>query len=99
MLTYPQKCEEKMTDYRLKAINPDKNIYRWYEIKQSHNLFGTWSLIISSGRLGTKGRTRVLPFETEEEMNIILQKILKKRLTAEHRIGCNYALVNEDRIS
>ena len=92
------KACKKMSDYRLKAINPDKNIYRWYEIKQSHNLFGTWSLIISSGRIGTKGRTRVLPFKTKTEMTTTLQKILKKRLTAERRIGCNYALINEDRI-
>jgi predicted DNA-binding WGR domain protein len=83
-----------MPDYRLKAIDPDRGIYRWYEIKQSHNLFGTWSLIISSGRIGTRGRTRILPFETEAEMTTTLQKILKKRLTAERRIGCNYALID-----
>ncbi|WP_051908592.1 WGR domain-containing protein [Candidatus Odyssella acanthamoebae] len=80
-----------MQNYRLKAIDPAKGIYRWYEIKQCHNLFGTWSLIISSGRIGTKGRTWVLPFKTEIEMTTTLQKILKKRLMAERRIGCNFA--------
>jgi predicted DNA-binding WGR domain protein len=83
-----------MHHYRLKAINSEKDIYRWYEIQTAHNLFGTWALIISSGRIGAKGRTRIIPFDTVEDMNTYLQKMLKKRLTAESRIGCNYTLIN-----
>jgi predicted DNA-binding WGR domain protein len=77
-----------MPDYRLKAIDSEKDIYRWYEIQTTSNLFGPWALIISSGRMGTKGRNRIHIFETEEEMNTTLKKLLEKRLTAERRIGC-----------
>ncbi|WP_010303088.1 WGR domain-containing protein [Candidatus Odyssella thessalonicensis] len=88
-----------MQDYRLKAIDSDKGIYRWYEIKQAPDLLGRWSLIISYGRIGRKGRSKVMSFDSLEEKDKFLQKTLRKRLTSERRIGCNYTLIKEDRIS
>ncbi len=82
-----------MQDYRLKAIDLDKGIFRWYEIKPIQDLFGHWSLIVSFGRINTKGRTKIISFDTVEEMHTGLHKILKKRLTAKNRIGCNYTLI------
>jgi predicted DNA-binding WGR domain protein len=83
-----------MQDYRLKARDPEKGIYRWYEIKQAQDLLGSWSLIISYGRIGRKGQSKIYGFKTADEKDKFLQKILKKRLTSERRIGCNYAFVD-----
>ncbi len=80
-----------MQDYRLKAIDSNKGIYRWYEIKQAPDLLGGWSLIISYGRIGRKGRTKVMSFHSLEEKDKFLQNVLKKRLSSERRIGCNFA--------
>ncbi len=83
-----------MQGYRLKAQNPEKGIYRWYEIKQAQDLLGGWSLIISYGRIGCKGQSRIYGFKTIKEKDKFLHKILKKRLTSERRIGCNYAFID-----
>lgn len=83
-----------MRDYRLKAINPEKGIYRWYEIKCNRDLFGSWSLILSFGRISQKGKTKLMLFDSFAEMDKYLQKILRKRLTSHTRIGCNYILVD-----
>lgn len=83
-----------MQEYRLRAIDPDKNIFRWYEIRPIRDLFGEWSLVLSYGRIRSSGRTKTIYFRNWAYMNHYIQRVLKKRLTSGNRIGCNYNLVN-----
>lgn len=83
-----------MYAYRLRAIDPDKNIFRWYEIRLIQDLFREWSLVLSYGRIGSKGRTKTISFKDKTSMDHYTQKVLKKHLTSGSRIGCNYNLVN-----
>ncbi|MBT28118.1 MAG: WGR domain-containing protein [Thalassobius sp.] len=44
---------------RLERVNPDRNEYRFYEIEIQPTLFSDYSLMISWGRIGHRGRQRI----------------------------------------
>ena len=74
----------------LTAQNPTKNIYRFYTIFTSKDLFGFTCVHTCYGRIGTKGRLKSYAFEKESKATIFLNHILKKRLNSSKRIGVNY---------
>lgn len=84
-----------MNYHYLQAINPSKNIFRWYEVRVAQDLWGKWSLMIGYGRMGGKGRTLHHSFSSFDTMKESLQKILKKRLHAGRRIGCDYVVIEK----
>jgi predicted DNA-binding WGR domain protein len=66
-------------NYYLTSINTDKNRYRFYEITLQHGLFYKYFVIRKWGRIGTKGRKIEMPFDTMEEVEKEIQRLLKIR--------------------
>ena len=77
----------------LRAIKPDTNVNRVYTVHLCAGLFDSWCVITAFGRYGAGARQRVHSFFTCEEAKAFVMRILKKRVNAEKRIGCNYTLV------
>ena len=46
----------------LEHHRPDKNCFRFYRMDIARDLFGTWTLRCSWGRIGTHGRDRLESF-------------------------------------
>jgi len=78
----------------LKAENNDLNIHRWYSLTMGQDLFGEWLLITQWGRIGYKGQLREYIFPEEKEAQREYNRILRKRLNSQKRIGCGYRIVN-----
>ena len=79
--------------YDLKAINPDKNVNRFYKISSGKNLFGEWAVILDYGRRGTQGRRQSHAFSTQEEARTFMDQKLKTRLAFRKHRGCAYKVV------
>jgi predicted DNA-binding WGR domain protein len=77
----------------LHAKHPPQNIYRWYTIRVDKNLFGEWCLSLSYGRIGHRGQLKLSFWSDVTLLFRHLKTILRKRLNATHRIGCNYEIV------
>lgn len=77
----------------LRATNPSKNVNRWYSLRLAQDLFGNWLLITQWGRQGFKGQYKQYAFSEEPAAKKAFGRILKKRLHAKSRIGCNYEVV------
>ena len=78
----------------LTAQNPSKNIYRFYTIFTSKDLFGFTCIHTCYGRTGTKGRLKSYAFLEENKAESFLNKLLKKRMTSSKRIGVDYKNVS-----
>ena len=77
----------------LRAVKPEKNINRVYEILLNKGLFDNWIVLTAYGRYGAGAQQKVYSFRALDEANEFISRILKKRFTAEKRAGCNYALI------
>jgi predicted DNA-binding WGR domain protein len=64
----------------LVSIDPGKNRYRSYRISQQRTLWGEDVLVQTWGRLGTDGRSRVCFLESAEQAEVLLAKLLRRRL-------------------
>jgi predicted DNA-binding WGR domain protein len=82
---------------QLQAKHPPKNIFRWYSLRVDQNLFGEWSLSISYGRIGRRGQTKQYHWSELAGLMIHIKAILRKRLNATQRIGCNYEIITFSR--
>jgi|GEM_PF-4324413 len=82
---------------RLQAKHSPKNIYRWYAIRVDQNLFGEWCLSISYGRIGQRGQSKQYQWSDIAVLMTHIKGILRKRLNATNRIGCNYEIVTFSR--
>jgi predicted DNA-binding WGR domain protein len=81
---------------RLEAKCAARRCFRSYEIAVGQDLFGTWMVEMSYGRIGTAGRTKVRSFETVEAVQAQVRVCLRKRATAPRRIGVGYQLQHVD---
>ena len=77
----------------LRAVKPETNVNRVYEIYISKGLFNSWVVMTAYGRYGAGSNQKIHSFFSLEEAKAFVNKILKKRFNAEKRIGCNYSLV------
>lgn len=66
-------------EYHLKSIDQDKNRYRFYSIVIQPDLFGKFSLIRRWGRIGTKGRSITTIFESFDQVNKEVNRLLQTR--------------------
>jgi predicted DNA-binding WGR domain protein len=82
---------------RLQAKHPPKNIFRWYSLRVDQNLFGEWCLSISYGRIGQRGQSKHYQWSELAVLMTHIKGILRKRLNATNRIGCNYEIVTFSR--
>ena len=78
---------------QLHAKYPPQNIYRWYSIRVDKNLLGEWCLYLSYGRIGQRGQLKLSCWNDLTLLLRQLKVILRKRLNAAKRIGCNYEIV------
>ena len=78
----------------LHAKNPPKNLYRWYTIRVDQTLFGEWCLSISYGRIGQRGKSKQYQWSELALLMAHIKGILRKRLNATNRIGCNYEITD-----
>ena len=81
----------------LRATNPAQNISRWYSIRVDKTLFGEWCLYLTYGRIGNKGQLKLSFWNDVNLLLRHLKTILRKRLNATKRIGCNYEIVGFSR--
>jgi hypothetical protein len=77
----------------LRAEKHEKNINRVYEVYLSKGLLASWIVMTAFGRFGAGSQQKVYSFSALEEAKEFITKILKKRFTAEKRVGCNYKLI------
>ena len=81
----------------LRATNPESNLDRAYEVHLNKGLFDSWLVITAYGRYGAGGRgarQKTHSFFVLKEAKDFVEKILKKRLNAAKRIGCNYRIIH-----
>jgi hypothetical protein len=80
---------------KLRATNPALRLDRRYDIICQQGLFNSWLVTTVYGRYGQKGGTsKTTIFDIQSEAELFISKILKKRLNATKRIGCNYEWQN-----
>jgi predicted DNA-binding WGR domain protein len=77
----------------LEACDPARNIHRAYHLAAGSDLFGHWVVEITYGRIGAKGRTKVVPVADEAEARSYVQTCLKRRESAPKRIGIGYKMI------
>lgn len=78
---------------KLQAVNPERNVYRAYEVHLTRGLFNLWMVQIGYGRIGSRGHTHSHSFETQQEAFSFIAKSLKRRQSAPRRLGCAYFYV------
>ena len=67
---------------RLECINPDRNMFRFYEIRVEPTLFDEHALFICWGRIGKRARQRIActgPYQEIEALALKLEKTKLKR--------------------
>lgn len=74
----------------LEAIDPDRNVARGYGILQSQDLFGATIVEFSWGRIGTRGQSRRLSFPDVDKAGNFVEQLLRRRASAQKRIGVCY---------
>jgi WGR domain len=83
--------------FHLQAKNPERNIARRYSMLLTQDLFGAWILKITFGCSGRKGTEMSYAFPSKEGAYQKLKPILKKRASAQNRLGCPYQLIEYHR--
>jgi predicted DNA-binding WGR domain protein len=77
----------------LEACDPERNIHRAYRLAAGQDLFGDWIVEITYGRIGAKGRTKIVQVADETAARRYVQTCLKKRKSAPNRIGIDYKMI------
>ena len=81
-----------LSDGRLEllAIDQARNIHRRYAVELSQDLFGFHILETVWGRIGGWTAAKRVTFETRAEADRVVLHHLRRRATAERRIGVAY---------
>jgi len=77
----------------LRAVKPETNVNRVYEIRINKGLFDSWLVIIGYGRYGGGTCQKIYSFFNELDATAFVHKNLKKRFQSHKRIGCYYKIV------
>jgi predicted DNA-binding WGR domain protein len=77
---------------KLEAICAARRCFRAYEIAVGTDLFGTWIVEMSYGRIGTTGRSKIRSFPHVDDARAQVRSCLKRRATAPQRIGVGYQM-------
>ena len=77
---------------KLEARSAVHRCFRAYQIDVGADLFGTWLVEMSYGRIGRRGRSKTRSFTTIEDAEAQVHACLRKRATAPRRIGVAYRL-------
>ena len=74
----------------LEARDPELGRFRSYQLEAGTDLFGTWLVEITFGRIGTSGRSLRYVAGDEADAEKLVQRSLRRRATAKQRIGVPY---------
>lgn len=74
----------------LEARNPALGRFRSYHMQAGQDLFGTWLVEISYGRIGTPDHRLRYVAGDEAEARALVQRSLRRRASAKRRIGVPY---------
>lgn len=66
-------------------IDPSKNMYRWYRVDIAQDLWDAWAVWTAWGRLGTRGRLRVLPACSLIEARSVADRIIAAKVSRGYR--------------
>lgn len=77
----------------LEAHNVRANRHRAYTIMVGRDLLGDWVVTVHYGRTGCRGSQFTQVASSLIEAQDIVQRLLKRRLSAPRRIGCGYTLI------
>ena len=75
---------------RLEACDPAQGRFRAYRIEAGTDLLGDWSVDVTFGRIGTRGRKVRYVAAGEAEARKLVRHCLQRRATACKRIGVGY---------
>jgi predicted DNA-binding WGR domain protein len=75
---------------RFKAQSPERNVARFYTLRKHTNLWGDIVVSSSFGRIGTHGNVKHQYFSDTAQADSYINTVIRKRLAARTRIGCNY---------
>lgn len=67
-------------------IEPEHNHYRSYRLELTQDLFGTWALVRSWGRIGRSPRTQVEYFVFRFDAKERAQRIIRRRLAHGYQV-------------
>ena len=75
-----------MTHIYLVKHDSEKNMHRFYQMFVIPGLFNDWSLVKEWGRVGSPGMVRNEWFTTEQEAELISQKIISKKIKKGYKL-------------
>lgn len=78
----------------LRARDDERNLRRRYVVEISRDLFGTYIVETSWGRIGAEGRTKRETFDDAGAAEARARMHLRRRASAVRRIGVAYAPVS-----
>src|SRR3546814_3792705 len=78
----------------LAAFDPARNVRRRYAISITPDLFGAYIVETRWGRIGTRGQSKCFSFPDRDQADRYIAAVLRRRPTAEHRIGVRYRPVS-----
>lgn len=76
----------------LTAIDESRNIRRRYRIEVWRDLLGFTLVETRWGRIGSRGQAAVHAFEDENDALAFVRRTLRRRASAERRIGVAYLI-------
>lgn len=76
----------------LQAHHRGRGHHRGYEVSVGRDLFGTYTIDVSFGRVGGWSRTLRYSAPTEIEARRLVRSLFRRRASAPSRIGCAYRL-------
>ena len=75
-----------MTHIYLVKHDSEKNMHRFYQMFVIPGLFNDWSLVKEWGRVGSPGMVRNEWFTTEQEAEMVSQKIMGKKIKKGYKL-------------
>ena len=63
----------------LEHHRPEKNCFRYYRMEVSPDLFGTWTLRRSWGRIGTKGRDSLVSYSDKDQAAVARARLVRAK--------------------
>ncbi|HEY4313830.1 MAG TPA: WGR domain-containing protein [Pirellulales bacterium] len=74
------------------AHHTGRNHHRRYQISVGRDLFNDWIVSIDYGRIGQQGQRQRFGHANAVQLQSIIRERLRRRRSAQRRIGCTYQL-------
>jgi hypothetical protein len=78
---------------RLEARDPAKGHYRSYRLDAGTDLLGNWTVEITFGRIGARGRSIRHAVGSVAEARALVKATLRRRSSAKRRFGTSYRVL------